>query len=98
MNIIYLGCNTFYRNIEYDYDRDVRSIWHQKDRSSDSKTFSFKNVLKIEIAQVLMLSHYLDRTGQLQRRIERVDLFMSDEKKLAACFPRRKRDGILAAR
>lgn len=64
----------------------------------DSKTFSFKNLLKIEIAKVLMPSHYLDRTGQLQRRIERVDLFMSDEKKLAAGFSRRKRDGILAAR
>lgn len=64
----------------------------------DSETFSFKNVPKIEIAKVLMPSHYLDRTGQLQRRIERGDLFMSDEKKLAAGFPRRKRDGILAAR
>lgn len=45
-----------------------------------------------------MPSHYLDRAGQLRRRIERVDLFMSNERKLAAGFPRRKRDGILAAR
>lgn len=67
----------------------------KRNRSGDSKAFSFKNFLKIEIAKVLMPSHYLDRTGQLQRR---VDLFMSYEKKLAAGFPRRKRDGILAAR